>query len=104
MKGGGACRPVHLHPRSIFAMDIAQLLSANPEGLLISKIVPAYKEKFGRELVVANFGYPKLIRALEAIPDVLEVSVRCVSEHSPCMGEKPYILYTMIHVYVYMYA
>ena len=75
VKGSGTARPVSLHPRCVFAMDMAQLVAFHPEGLLISKVVPAYKEKFGKELVVADIGYPKLIRALESLPDVIEVSV-----------------------------
>ena len=55
-------------------MDMAQLVSFHPEGLLISKVVPIYKEVFGRELVVANLGYSKLIRALESLPEILVVS------------------------------
>lgn len=74
LQGSGACRPVVLHPRCIFAMDMASLLSSHPGGLLVSAVVPAYKEKFGRELVVSDIGFPKLIRALESIPEVLDVS------------------------------
>ena len=74
MKGGGATRLVSLHPRCVFAMDMAQLVAFHPEGLLISKVIPEYKEKFGKNLVVADFGFSKLIRALESIPNILEVS------------------------------
>ena len=54
-------------------MDMARLTAAHPEGLLISKVVPEYKEMFGKELVVSNIGFPKLLRALESIPDIVEV-------------------------------
>ena len=80
LKGNGASRPVLLHPRRVFALDMAKLVALNPEGLLISNVVPAYKEKFGKELIVTNLGYPKLIRALESIPNVLEVSNGCMSD------------------------
>ena len=73
VKGGGANRRVTLHPRCVFAMDIAQLSTAHPEGLLVSKVVPAYKEMFGRELNVTTVGFPKLLRALESIQDIIEV-------------------------------
>lgn len=53
-----------------------ELLTAHPQGLPINKIVPAYKEKFGKDFNVGLYGHSKLIRALEAIPDVVEVSVR----------------------------
>ena len=59
-------------------MDMAQLVAFHPEGLLISKVIPEYKEKFGKDLVVADIGFSKLIRALESIPNVLEVSVICI--------------------------
>ena len=74
LKGSGPARLVQLQPRCTFAMDMAQLVSFHPEGLLISKVVPTYKDVFGRELVVADLGYPKLIRALESLPNILQVS------------------------------
>ena len=74
LKGGGPARLVQLQPRCTFAMDMAQLVSFNPEGLLISKVVPIYKTTFGRELVVTNLGYSKLIKALESLPNILVVS------------------------------
>ena len=84
MKGGGASRRVTLHPRCVFAMDIAQLTAAHPEGLLVSGVVPAYKEMFGRELNVASIGFPKLLRALESVQDIVRVRfifVLLVEEH-----------------------
>lgn len=75
LKGGGAARQVSLHPQCVFAMDMAQLVAFHPEGLLISKVIPEYKEKFGKDLVVSDIGFSKLIRALESIPTVLEVSI-----------------------------
>ena len=59
-------------------MDMAQVVAFHPEGLLISKVIPEYKEKFGKDLVVADIGFSKLIRALESIPNVLEVSVTII--------------------------
>ena len=58
----------------VFASEIEKLLSSRPQGLPINAVVPAYKEKFGRDLVVSKLGFPKLIRALEAIADVIDVS------------------------------
>ena len=74
LKGKGPARIVELQPRCTFVMDMAQLVSFHPEGLPISKVVPIYKSVFGRELVVANLGYSKLIKALESIPNILVVS------------------------------
>ena len=54
---------------------MANLLADHPTGMPINKIVPAYKEKFGRDLVVSRYGFSKLIRALEAIQDTVEVRV-----------------------------
>ena len=60
---------------------MANLLADHPTGMPINKIVPAYKEKFGCDLVVSRYGFSKLIRALEAIQDTLEVRVRvCCAE------------------------
>ena len=74
LKGSGPARLIQLQPRCIFAMDMAQLVSFHPEGLLISKVVPIYKTTFGRELAVANLGYSKLIKALESLPNIVVVS------------------------------
>lgn len=64
-----------LKPLRAFALEIQELLSGRPQGLPINAVVPTYKEKFGRDLLVSNLGVPKLIRALEAITDVIDVSV-----------------------------
>ena len=75
LKGNGPARHIQLQPRCVFAMDMAQLVSFHPDGLPISQVVPSYKTTFGRELVVANLGYPKLIKALESLPNILVVSM-----------------------------
>ena len=85
MKGNGPARLVQLQPRCIFAMDMAQLVSFHPDGLPISQVVPTYKTTFGRELVVANLGYPKLIKALESLPNILVVSISHVICTCTCM-------------------
>lgn len=59
----------------MFAQEMANLLADHPTGMPINKIVPAYKEKFGCDLVVSRYGFSKLIRALEAIQDTVEVRV-----------------------------
>ena len=83
VKGGGASRLVQLHPRCVFVMDMAKLVGSNPGGLLISKVVPSYKEMFGKDLNVSHLGYNKLIRALESMPNVVEVSGGCVELAQP---------------------
>ena len=75
IKGTGPSRPISLEPIRVFACEIAELVSSHSGPMPISKIVPVFKEKFGRELLVNNYGYPKLIKALESIPDVVNVSV-----------------------------
>ena len=75
-KGKGSARCVTLRPTTkLFACEMADLLIDHPQGLAINKIVPSYKEKFGQDLLVAQYGFPKLIRALEAIQHTIEVSV-----------------------------
>lgn len=64
---------VSIVPLCLLARQLAELLSVHT-SMPISKIVPAYKEKFGRDLVITNFGFPKLIKALEALPELIEVS------------------------------
>lgn len=65
----------------LFACEMADLLADHPQGLAINKIVPSYKEKFGRDLLVAQYGFPKLIRALEAIQHTIEVSTLAILKH-----------------------
>jgi hypothetical protein len=101
LKGNGPARLIQLQPRCIFAMDMAQLVSFHPEGLPISQVVPSYKTTFGRELVVANLGYSKLIKALESLPNILVVSINrrihtCMYNVGTC------ILYTMYILVVHL--
>ena len=67
-------RPIVLHPNRVFACELTELLACSSGPMPINKIVPAYKEKFGRDFVVSRYGHVKLIKALEAIPDVINVS------------------------------
>ena len=74
--GSGAGRLISLQPTRVLACEMGELLSVQPgNSLAINKIVPAYKEKFGRDFVVGSYGFPKLLRALEAIPDTIDVSI-----------------------------
>ena len=82
LEGTGSARLVQLQPRCTFAMDMAQLVSFHPEGLFISQLVPIYKITLGRELVVANLGYPKLITALESLSNILVVSISRVVQYA----------------------
>jgi len=77
--GSGSDRPVTLMPLQLFACEMAELLPLHPSPMPINKIVPSYKEHFKKDLTVQQYGFPKLIKVLEALPNVLEVShiVRC---------------------------
>ena len=69
---------------------MADLLADQPAGLPINKIVPAYKEKFGCDFVVSRYGFPKLIRALEAIQDTIEVRIcDCCTEIQMLSDQEP---------------
>ena len=74
IRGKGATRVISLLPIRVFACEMSELLANSPEGMPINMVVPTYKEKFGRDLMVTKYGYPKLIRALEAIQEILDVS------------------------------
>ena len=75
VRGKGPARRVSLRPLRVFACEMVDLLTVHPDGLVISKIVPAYKEKFKKDLSVVDLGFPKLIRVLEAIEDTVEVCI-----------------------------
>ena len=66
---------VCLHPVRLFACEIRELLADCPDGLGINAVNPNYKIKFQRDFAVQNYGFSKLIAALEAIQDVIVVSV-----------------------------
>ena len=54
---------------------MTELLKRTPGShLLISKVVPAYNEAFGKEFDATRYGQTKLIKVLEAIPDTIRVS------------------------------
>ena len=63
-----------LKPLTLFGYEIEDLLSAHPNGLPINAVVPTYKERFDKNFQISKYGVPKLIKALEAITDVIEVS------------------------------
>ena len=77
----GPSRLVQLKPIHILRHELTLLLSDHGGQMAINQIVPEYKEKFGRMLVVTQFGFPKLIRALEAMPDTVDVSFTCLYTH-----------------------
>ena len=70
----GPTRLVQLQPIHILTHEFSLLLSSHGGRLAISQIVPEYKEKFGKHPVFSNFGFPKLIKALEAMPETITVS------------------------------
>lgn len=61
----------------VFACDMRKLLAAHPDGIEMSRIPGYYKSMFGHDLVVKNYGFNKLAKAMEAIPDVVEVMWHC---------------------------
>ena len=50
-----------------------ELLKEHPKGLEFPHIVPKYKEKYKKEMLLDILGKSKMISALEAIPDVVKV-------------------------------
>ncbi len=73
--GEGARRKVFLKPLTLLKYEIEEIIQAQPQGIPINSVVPTYKEKFGKDFQITNYGFPKLIKALEAITDIIEVSV-----------------------------
>lgn len=73
IKGTGASRLICLHPVKLLTREMVVLLSSRSAGLPINMVVPTYKEVFGRDFQATHYGFPKLIRALEAIPDTVDV-------------------------------
>jgi hypothetical protein len=53
---------------------MTELLLPHTEPMPISKIRPAYTDRFQKDLRVADYGHPKLIKLLEGITDVVDVS------------------------------
>eukprot|EP00731_Ephydatia_muelleri_P029167 Em0020g811a len=60
-----------LTPVRLFACEIKELLGDYPDGMGINSVNPNYKTKFQRDFSVDNYGFSKLIVALEAIQDVI---------------------------------
>ena len=50
-----------------------KLLAAYPDGIEMRSLASCYKATFGHELVVKNYGFSKLSKALEAFPNVFQV-------------------------------
>ncbi len=71
--GTGARRPVSLVPLRVFALRMKELLSANPEGMKLSAVVPEYNKMFQTQFRADVYGKPKLLPVVESIPDVVKV-------------------------------
>lgn len=59
----------------LFACEFTELLVSYPGPIQLSKIRPVYKEKFKKDLIVTEYDQPKLIKVLEAIPELIDVSM-----------------------------
>ena len=76
MKGAATSRRVVvLLPLRVFACEMRYLLTLHPNGLPINQVNPVYKETFKKDFDVSRYGFTKLLRTLEAIPDTVDVSV-----------------------------
>ncbi len=69
-----------LTPLQLFSCEMAELLPLHLVPMPINKVVPSYKEHFKKDLVTANYGFSKLIKLLEAVPEVLEVSTTFITQ------------------------
>ena len=70
----GPTRLIQLQPIHVLTHQFTLILSAHGGRLPINQIVPEYKEMFGKPPVFSNFGFTKLIKALEAMSDTIMVS------------------------------
>ena len=71
----GPTRLVQLQPIHVLTHELTLLLAAHGGKLSINQIVPEYKEMFDKLLVISEYGFSKLIRALEAMADTVTVSL-----------------------------
>lgn len=70
----GPTRLVQLQPIHILTHEITLILSSHGGRLAINQIVPEYKEMFGRHPIFSQYGFTKLIKALETMSDTITVS------------------------------
>ena len=57
-----------------FSREVIDLLKSQPACLLpIHKFIPSYHHHFAKQCRVSDYGYPKLLELLEAVPHVLQV-------------------------------
>ena len=72
-----------MSPLRKVAVEMREMLSEHPEGIMFPQIVPQYKEKYGRQFTPSEYGMSKMIQVLEAIPDVVKVCASmCVCQES----------------------
>ena len=58
----------------IFAKECVQILKTIPDSKFpISQFAPLYLKIFGRKLILADYGFHKLIDLLEAIPYTVKI-------------------------------
>ncbi|XP_030206425.1 meiosis regulator and mRNA stability factor 1, partial [Gadus morhua] len=57
-----------------FSREVIDLLKSQPACLLpIHKFIPSYHHHFAKQCRVSDYGYPKLLELLEAVPHVLQI-------------------------------
>ncbi|CAL8358862.1 unnamed protein product [Boreogadus saida] len=57
-----------------FSREVIDLLRSQPASLLpIHKFIPSYHHHFAKQCRVSDYGYPKLLELLEAVPHVLQI-------------------------------
>ena len=82
----------------LFACEMTEILLSSPSvPTPISKIRPLYEDKFGKTFTVSEYGHAKLIKLLETIPDVIDVSasdyVYTSGQYSPSPLPPPLLLF-----------
>ncbi len=60
----------------LFAVEVIDMLSTMQRfQIAFTKFIPAYHHTFNRQCRVSEYGFAKFIELLEALPNVVEVSV-----------------------------
>lgn len=82
--------PEEMERTKQFALEVVDLLKHNPQCRMpFNKFIPAYHHHFGRQCRVSDYGFSKLLDLFEAIPHVVDVSVKTLFASLFC--------YTLLH-------
>ena len=79
--------PSLVNQLTFFGRELVDLLRTQTHcQLLFNRLIPAYHHHFGRQCRVADYGFTKLIDLLDALPNIVQVSILYIFSFIKCIA------------------